>query len=223
MSKLKLNTKQEAIQLIDIGLKYILGDLQTLRENRERFPMSFPQILLAFSGMEFLGALFCSKGSYSRKVENYIAKWMPERYNTNEGNTSLGRFLYDSLRSGLVHYGNVKGDIVVDHDENAREHHLSWVDYQGQRRLFIHGYQFASDFEDSVGKVKSAIDSGVLSLDTLLKNGAKLDSELEKSRRRDPIQKVVAAPIFDNRQVRIDEPPLILPSSTEGTTYKARC
>jgi len=219
MSSQLIKDKQDAIQLIENGLQYILGDLQTLHDNRKQFPMSYPQILLVFSGMEYLGALLYSKGSYSRKVENYISKWMPKGYNRREGNTSLGRFLYDSLRSGLVHYGNVKGDIVVDHDKNAQEHHLSWVVYKGRRRLFIHGFQFASDFKDSVERVKEAIDSGIITMDTLQKNTTRLETELEKSRKLNP-----------NAQNNTDSDLEAwrngtnwlanLPESTVGTTYK---
>lgn len=219
MSKQVLMNKQQAIELIDDGLQYILGDLQTLSNNKEHFPMSFPQILLAFSGMEFLAALLYSNSirGYTHRIEKFIMEWMPESYNRNEGNTSLGRFLYDSLRSGLVHYGNVKGDIVVDHDENALRHHLSWIEYEGKRRLFIHGYQFAADFRTSVEAVKEAIEKGSIELDSFQSNAGKLETELKSCSKRDPqdrrnTESSLDAWLNGNNHMQLDP-------GTAGTTF----
>jgi len=177
-----IKDKQEAITIIDKGLSYVLGDLQTIELNRECLPMSFPQVLLVFSGIEFLISLiFPQKGSKTYRVSTYISNFMPCTYDRNVGDTTLGAFLYDSLRSGLAHYGNVKGDIVVDHDIAALSYHLKWVPHEGKRRLFVHGYQFAADFVESVERVKDRISKGIIPLDILQQNASRLDTLLEGS------------------------------------------
>jgi len=209
----------EAHQLIDKGLRYILHDLKILQANPKMLPMSFPQILLVFSGIEFLSALLYVKGSHSGKVSKYISEWMPEEYNREIGDTTMGTFLYDSLRSGLVHFGNVKEDIVVDHDAKAGRFHLIWTSYRGKERLFIHGNQFAAHFQESVEKLKKGIRSNTVNLTEMQKNAQKLKKELEKSKKRIPPDK-------PNITSTISEPennfsyPRSLPETTEGTTYK---
>ena len=218
MGNLELESWKDAIALLDNGLRHILGDLETIANNRERLPMSFPQILLVFSGIEFLGSiLYGLKGSKTSRVSKYVSDWMPENYNRKIGNKTLGAFLYDSLRSGLVHYGTVKGDIVVDHDIAALSWHLQWVDHHGGRRLFIHGYQFASDFVGSVKRVKEGISSGIISLDAIKENSTTLNSILERSTRREPLKTQKSNQAILDWQNGDDLPNL--PDSTTGTSY----
>jgi len=213
------DTKKRIIRLLDNGLKYILRDLSILQDQSDTLPMSFPQILLVFSGIEFISALIYSNGKNTDKVDQYISEWMPANYNRKEGKTTLGRFLYDSLRSGLAHYGNVKGDIVVDHDEEARIHHLQWVPYKGRYRLFIHGNVFARHFEDSVKEVKKGITNNTISIMDIQSNSERLEKELEKSTRREPNNSYPSGISHEvGRRNILSQGSL--PDTTKGTTYE---
>ena len=203
------------VAVIEKGLKYVRRDIAVLREHADELEMSFPQILLVFSGIEYLSALLYSKGKYSDKVADYMSEWMPTEYDRQEGNASLGLFLYDSLRSGLVHYGNAKGDIVVDHDEEAREYHLEWVLYNGKHRLFLHGDQLAQDFEESVEQVLAAIQDGRIALDTLDESLERLKEELRESRRRVPPTSNMS---LSSNAYWPDSQGRALPKSATGTT-----
>lgn len=212
--------KQRSVQLIDNGLKFVLRDLSILQDRSDSLPMSFPQILLVFSGIEFVSALLYSEGSYTDRVDRYISDWMPANYSRNEGETTLGRFLYDSLRSGLVHYGNVKGDIVVDHDEEAGLHHLMWVPYRGRYRLFIHGNVLARHFVESLERLKDGIANDDVSIIDIQSNAETLERKLERSLQREP-NKTRDSRDERNCAQRAHHSQQHLPDSTRGTTYES--
>mgnify|MGYP006280096853 CR=1 FL=1 len=173
-----------AIEYIEKGLKFILLDLEELDSIKD-LRAAFPSVLTAFAGIEFISKLIYGKGHHSDNVVKYFDKWMSRinpDYASKINSRHIGWILYDGLRCGLAHYGNVKAGIAVGSGKNHRKKHLSKTLFFGEETLFILGMQFASEFVNSIEYLKEAVRNTTELQSSIISNGKKLEIVLAENR-----------------------------------------
>ena len=134
---------------------YVVADIRKLIEINEMHKTSYPYLALAFSGVDFFGAL--EKGINAPTGERFrwfIKEWMG-KVKPLYSNDYLTRLIYNSCRNGIFHNAILKNSFNVSSYLYPKTKHLHLLMDSGL--IFFHSIQFAEDFLEAQNHYRTHI------------------------------------------------------------------
>ena len=123
---------------------YIISDIRKLININEKHQTSYPYLALAFSGIDFFGALEKGvKKKVGARFTWFISEWMG-RITPLYRENYLADLIYDSCRNGILHNAVLKNSFNISSYLYPRSVHLHLL--SESNLVFFHSIQFAEDF-----------------------------------------------------------------------------
>ena len=124
---------------------HIGADIRKLIQINKMHETSYPYLALAFSGVDFFGALEkgFEKGNVGKRFCWFIKEWMGE-VNPLYKKDCVGKLIYYSCRNGILHNAILKNSFNVSSYLYPKCKHLHLL--PDSRLIFFHSIQFAEDF-----------------------------------------------------------------------------